>query len=318
MNRFASLQGLHWVAIQDGLQRHAQHAPKVVAGLLTIVAAWQLAHLTWLLWPHAAVDASASAAPIGMPVTTAAAIDVQRIANAHLFGEASAATPDATDLANAPRTSIPLVLSGTIATDDPMRGFAFIGESLIATKFLRVGDVVGGAARLHSVYFDRVILDRDGQLEAMYLPRNAALGAMFRPVVVAPPPPSQFVEKVNRLAALNPSSFSQIIRPMPVFAGGKMKGLIVNPGHDREQFESLGLNPGDLVTAVNGTPLDNPARSREVLSALMHTDKITVTIERDGQEQTLNLSTNQIKLPDAPAPPEPDGGGNVAPEPPVP
>jgi S1-C subfamily serine protease len=56
----------------------------------------------------------------------------------------------------------------------------------------------------------------------------------------------------------------------------------------------LGLRPGDLVTAINGTPLDDPQRSQEVLNTIQTSDRATVTIERGGQKEDITLNIAQV------------------------
>lgn len=299
MNMPANLQGLPALASSEGVQRATKHLPIIVTAALTILVAWQLARITWLLLPRADNEVAVAPVDINTLAPTSRGVNAQQIANAHLFGEAVAAPPDEADLANAPKTTIPLVLSGTIASTDPEKGFAFIGESAANAKFVKVGDMIAGQAKLHSVFTDRVILDRSGNLEALHLPRNMALGAR-RPAVAArpTPPPGQFADNLRRIAETNPSAFSEIIRPQPVFAGGAQKGYRVYPGRNRQQFAALGLRPGDLVTAINGTTLDDPARGQEILNTLTMSDQVSVTVERNGQTQQLTLNTGQIHLPE--------------------
>jgi general secretion pathway protein C len=214
-----------------------------------------------------------------------------------------------------------LVLSGVIATNDPAKGWAIIGESAQSAKYYTVGAAVRPGTKLHAVYLDKVILDRNGQLEALALPKNAAGLAINRP---APPPPAnnRFTENLRRIAESNPTAFAEVVRPQPVFANGVQRGYRVYPGRNRQQFAKLGLQPGDLVLAINGTPLDDPQRGMEIFNTMGTSDRVSVTIERNGQSQELTLNTAQISLPDANAPaPEgrarPRGESGFEPTPPV-
>jgi general secretion pathway protein C len=284
MNSPASLQGLPTFAAHDGVQRLVKHLPAVLTAMLIVVVAWQLARITWLLLPRADIESAVTQVNMDAVMPASRGVNAQQIANAHLFGEAVAEAPGEADLENTPKTTIPLVLSGTIASNDPAKGFAFIGESAMNAKFVKVGDQIAGQAKLHSVFTDRVILDRSGRLEALHLPRNAALGTA-RPAMAArpvAPPPGQFVDNLKRIAETNPSAFSEVIRPQPVFEGGAQKGYRVYPGRNRQQFASLGLRPGDLVTAINGTALDDPARGNEILNTLMLSDQVSVTAKRNN------------------------------------
>jgi len=93
------------------------------------------------------------------------------------------------------------------------------------------------------------------------------------------------------------------VRPQPVFANGVQRGYRVYPGRNRQQFAKLGLQPGDLVLSINGTPLDDPQRGMEIFNTIGTSDRVSVTVERNGQSQELTLNTAQIMLPDANSPP---------------
>jgi general secretion pathway protein C len=77
------------------------------------------------------------------------------------------------------------------------------------------------------------------------------------------------------------------------------RGYRVYPGRNRQQFTKLGLVPGDLVLSINGTPLDDPQRGMEVFNTMGSADRVTVTVERNGQSQELTLNMAQVSLPDA-------------------
>ena len=287
--KFRELQHASPRQLAGGVQRGL---PYGVSILLVIAIAWQLVQLTWLL-----LEPAESSAPPPSPGPTAGPraqpIDIQRIARAGLFGRADA-PPPGSDI-DAPQTQMNLRLAGTIASDDPSKGYAIIGESGGAAKFYSVGAALPGGVRLHAVYPDRVILDRGGQLEALALPRlNPNTVAR-----VAPPPPAQnqFADNLRRIAETNPGALAEVIRPQPVFAGGTQRGYRVYPGRNRQQFAQLGLRPGDLILAINGTPLDDPNRGAEIFSTLGSSGRVTVNIERNGQTQELTLNTAQIALP---------------------
>ena len=315
MNVPASLQGLPHLASRDWAQRLRKRlpslAPKFANAVLIVVVAWQAARFTWALLPQQ--QQAISIPPTATATMPTRSNNVQQIADAHLFGVATAEEPSAADLANAPQTSMSLVLSGTIASEDPEKGFAFIGESAAAAKFIKVGELVGGGAKLHSVFVDKVILDRGGRLESLNMPRNNLGANMSAPPPVAALPgttPTQFAQDLRHLAESNPTALTEIIRPQPVFSGGTQRGFRVYPGRNRQQFASLGLQPGDLVTAINGASLDDPARAGEIFNTLSNSDRVTVSIERNGQSQQLTLNTAQIQLPQ----PADTAGENPSPE----
>jgi general secretion pathway protein C len=256
----------------------------------------------------------------GAPV---AQLDIGGLVNAHLFGNAAAQASG--DAANAPPSSMPLVLAGVLATDDPKLGMAIIGESAQAAKVIAVGQQVPGGAQLHSVYADRAIIDRAGALESVFMPRRTA-GPGAAPSM--PPPPvaagesnEAMIERMRRLVSDDPGLIGQVMRPQPVFAGGEMKGFRVYPGANRQAFARMGLRAGDMVTAINGTPLNDKDRAQEIFGTLASSTDARVTITRNGRQQELVLNIAQISaeaerlgvgtdgnIPADPPPTDPAGG----------
>lgn len=286
---------------QQWLDRVSQTAPQVVMVVLVVAIAWQLVQATWLLLDRGPQPQAATAPPPMNIAPVRSGVDIQAIVNAHLFDVPEAAAPQ--DAANAPDTQMNLVLSAVFASEDPAKGLAIIGDTAQSAKVFGVGSAVRPGTKLHAVYIDRVILDRAGNLEALALPKRNS-GAL---VINRPPQPAQnqFTESMRRIAETNPSAFTEIIRPQPVFANGTQRGYRVYPGRNRAQFAKLGLVPGDLVLSINGTPLDDPQRGMEIFNTIGSADRVSVTVERNGQSQELTLNMAQVSLPDPNASPAP-------------
>ena len=292
----AQLRDLQNASPQQWLDRASRSVPQVLCIVLVVAIAWQLVQLTWMLLDSRTPAETPAIAPPPATTTVQRGIDIQSIVNAHLFGVPQAqAQADPSQVAP---TTMNLVLTAVFASSDPSKGLAIIGESAQGGKVYSVGGTVRPGTRLHAVYVDRVILDRNGQQEALLLPKpNMAAMNIARPP--APPVSSQFNENLRRLAESNPGAFAEVVRPQPVFANGVQRGYRVYPGRNRQQFAKLGLQPGDLILSINGTPLDDPQRGMEIFNTMGSSDRVSVTIERNGQSQELTLNTAQITLPDA-------------------
>ena len=155
-----------------------------------------------------------------------------------------------------------------------------------------VGDNVPGGAKLHSVYSDRVIIDRNGQLESLALPRQLNTGNAPPPAAALPDNPS--IERMRRMITEQPGLLADVMRPQPVMDHGRMNGFRVYPGRNRVAFMRLGLRPGDQVTAINGTPLDDRDRGEQILHTLGSSSEAHVTVIRNGQQQDLTLNIAQV------------------------
>jgi general secretion pathway protein C len=188
---------------------------------------------------------------------------------------------------------MPLILAGVVADKDPTRGQAIIGQNAGVAKLYSVNALIQGGARLHAVYSDRVLLERNGTLETLALPHTSLGGA--RTGANAPLVPAA--------ASLrdNPSLLAGLVRVQPVFSQGKLSGYRIFPGgaSGTTAFNQLGLKAGDLIVAVNGTTLEDPARAMEVLQTLSSSGSATITVSRNGaaQEVNLNLATLNSLVP---------------------
>ena len=267
--------------------------PRVATWVLSLAIAVQAGFIVTDLagaGRHGASGAAQSSAQKahGMRAHT---LDVASITAAHLFGTAPQPKQDG---ANAPQTTIPLVLTGTIAGNDPQNGLAILGQTAQTAKVYAVGDNVPGGAKLHSVYSDRVVLDRGGQLESLALPRQINNGNAPPPsAAVLPENPS--IERMRRMISEQPGLLADVMRPQPVMDHGRMNGFRVYPGRNRMAFTRLGLRPGDQVTAINGTPLDDRDRSEQILRTLNSSSEAHVTVIRNGQQQDLTLNLAQVE-----------------------
>jgi general secretion pathway protein C len=152
----------------------------------------------------------------------------------------------------------------------------------------------------------------------LVLPRQVAPGS---------PPPTASVlntespvaDRMRKLITEQPSLMADVMRPQPVFANGKQTGYRVYPGRNRQAFVRLGLRPGDLVTAINGTPLDDPEHGQQIFSTLGSSPEAHVTVTRNGQQQDLVLNLAQVTQEAesiAAAPPGATPGDQAQPAPP--
>jgi general secretion pathway protein C len=262
--------------------RAPQLAVWVLAAALGVQAAVIVTHLAGSGVRPATAD------PVATQLASRPPLDLSILTGGHLFG--AAPPPPPVDDANAPPTNMPLVLTGIIAAGNPKDGLAIIGTSATNAKIYPVGDRVPGNARVHAVYPDRVLLERNGAIEALLLPRKFAAGTAPPAAPMGPSP----LDRMQRALSNEPGLISDVLRPQPVFADGKLHGYRVYPGRDVRAFAALGLRNGDLVLAINGTALDDPARGNDIFSSIGNSDQARVTVMRNGQQQDITLNMAQI------------------------
>jgi general secretion pathway protein C len=268
--------------------RLLRDGPRIATWLLVIALAVQAA---LILTDLAAASRGGAAAGARHASVHSRGVDLATITNAHLFGAPPALKQDG---ANAPQTSMPLVLTGIIAGNDPQNGLAILGQSAQTAKVYAVGDGVPGGAKLHSVYNDRVVIDRDGRLESLSLPRQLNAGNAPPPSSAALQNENPAIERMRRMISEQPGLLADVLRPQPVMDHNRMNGFRVYPGRNKAAFTRLGLRPGDQVTAINGTPLDDRDRGEQILRTLGSSSEARVTVIRQGQQQELTLNIAQV------------------------
>jgi general secretion pathway protein C len=278
-------------------------APAAVSAALVLLIAHQLAELTWLVVPSSTADRPAPiVTPLPADANRAPGADLSVIADAHLFGvpklDAPAPVPTPT-VVDAPDTTLSVKLTGLVAYEDPGEGQAIIANGRSQEKKYAVGQSIegGSGASVQAIYVDRVIVNRNGRLEALRLPKEASGTARTASRPAPPPPPPEPVEddSLREVITNNATKLTDVMRIQPQVEGGRMVGFRLNPGRDRATFDALGLKAGDVVTDINGMVLDDPGKGLQVFQALGEATQANVTVLRDGNPTVLVIDTSQLQ-----------------------
>jgi general secretion pathway protein C len=280
--------------------------PRWVTLALVVGIAWQLARIIWMLMPGSDAGDQVIAPPVQISRSTAASgasLDVQSIANTHLFGEADAeadvvVVDPQENHENLAETRLNLALKGTIASAEAENSIAIIADAQKEEKIYVIRDTVAPGATLHAIYADRVVLNRGGVLEVLKLPKEFPQGAapVRRNSTTVSRAASSNTQSIQNVVTQNVTKLADVIRPTPYYVSGQMQGYRVYPGRDRNQFQALGLRPGDLIKDIDGAALTNPQQATEIFQSLGDKDQVSVTVERNGQPEVLTLRTSQLEL----------------------
>ena len=235
--------------------------------------------------------------------TSRTSLDVAAIANAHIFGVADAASERPAlllapedDLADTRQVN--LVLNGTVASEIPNYSVAIISDSGKDQEVYIIGDSVGNNTTLHAVYADRVVLNENGVLTNLKLPRefkDTPAGTARRTAASTRQRPGNS-NSIQAVVTQNLTKLTDVIRPTPYRVKGQQIGFRVYPGRDRKQFAALGLRPGDIIKDIDGQSLTDASQAMQVFQSLGTADQVTVTIDRNGQTELLTLKTSQLDL----------------------
>lgn len=153
-----------------------------------------------------------------------------------------------------------------------------------------VGDRVGPAI-LVRVSWDRVVLEHQGRLETLLLPKLES-----GPVVESKTRKQVSGETQALIGTLwnqfekSPESILENIRIEPVFTNGQFGGVQLFPGRDPNFLQQFGVQPGDVVTWVNGVELTDPMKGMAVLGTLGSAQTMQFTVRRGNESHAFEFS----------------------------
>lgn len=281
-------------------RKHGARLPPLVVLLLALLLARQLALLLMLALPlPEAARWKPSPAYID-PAPPKPAASADSIANAHLFGEYQLATANAATLASAPDTQLNFTLLGIFAGTRDSESRALIAKDGNDEAPYAIGDDVAPGVNLQAIFPDRVILSRNGRLETLRLDKDSAsnapvlnaLGGSVGEAQEGTPAAAEMLSQIRQQVVNDPAKAANFIRVQPINGEGGVRGYRVYPGPERGPFNSAGLKPGDVITAINGTPLTDPSQALQLLQNLSGATQMSLAVERNGQIQSVNLSVN--------------------------
>lgn len=333
LNSRGDIPGRLAATLGSTLQNLSQpdQARRLRQGALLLLALWVvlgLARLIWALVPVSGEQAQLPAQVVN-PISASRAgraadpVDIEQLRSWHLFGKAGeapqAVVVEEEELAasnardgieeGARETRLNLVLRGVVASTEDGLGHAII-ENKSKQQVYAVGDKlpVSGRVTLAKVMPRQVVLDNGGTYELLVLFEESTIGKGGAGAQVRPPvnrASAQAIDKrdddeITQMARgyrdrlfSNPQSLVSVVNISAVREGDQLRGYRVRPGKEREQFEQLGFKTGDLVTAVNGISLDNPANTMTLYNAMRSAGEVVFDVERGNQALSISVSLGQ-------------------------
>jgi type II secretion system protein C len=254
--------------------------------VLVVVALWNAGvdPSKWYarLKQQARPPAQSAAATVG-PRIPHAALPTQRLATAtKLPGNNSSVSV----------TPQRLILTGTVLGRNFKEGSAMLGVARENPQTYAVGAVLANGARLTEIHAKYVVLERGGRSAQLYMDggglRSAArrdrddvlsVGAMRQPVSVV---------------AATTEPLTDYLRPTPIYDGEALIGYQVYPGSKSAAFAQMGLQVGDVITAIDAAPLSDPAQATEMFHELLNGAVLSAAITRKGKSEQLTLDGSLI------------------------
>lgn len=282
-----------------------------VVVILVAASAVYSARLTWL-WLEPAPTVTAPRIQPATVTTSGRSGNPEQLgallAERHLFGQFEAVAPEAPEQpTEAPETRLNMTLQAVLARGSDGSGFAIISRGGGQSSAFSVGDDIFNQATLSAVYSDRVIIDRDGQLETLRYERRGSSDLLQannepsgtdRSFSESIDQAQQQVERGEDVQA----QVEQMVSYVQQRANSDPQGLLNEVGleatgsgyqvtQNARQLAMAGLRPGDVVTAVNDQAVGNIGQDQALLNQVLQTGgELKIQIQRGSRSFTIYQS----------------------------
>jgi type II secretion system protein C len=246
----------------------------------------------------------------GTQMPAVASTDSSPLAQTSVLGTASSLSNE----------RLQLFLVATQPGRNAREGTASLGTDPRNAQTYMAGAVLVNGARLLEIQADRVVLEAQGQQTTLMMDRAQAASSAGPKVVATPltsagqvrvalttvrAPDEQLRPRPRATSNASVRDINEVLRGQPVFRDTELVGFSVLPGQQSGRFAQLGLQSGDVITAVEGAPVTKASHWSAVSDALLAGATVNVSVERAGQLTVLSLDGAALQKNTPPAMPPP-------------
>jgi general secretion pathway protein C len=283
-----------------------------ITAALALLVAWQVGSLVWKLWLLGDESPRAETlAPVSLK--SAEPESLQNLLRYPLIRSATMPGLEGPASIDAPETTLNLKLVGVMYSTDEKEARAIIESPAEGARSFALRERVADNAEIYSIEPDRVILLHAGRQEALMLDpdQNAAgnpAGAAAQPLndqggnqaaintangspasadsqTASFQPPAGASKKLDDLMR----DFSVT----PVMENGILQGFKLKALRNPKIMQEWGIGPDDVVTAVNGIPLNTPGRVMILYDKLKKQREFEITLDNNGSSRTVAVDLTE-------------------------
>ncbi len=280
-----------------------------ITAALAFFVAWQAGSLVWKLW-LLNEESPPPADLIALSLKNTEPESLQNLLRYPLIRTAS--TPATQDSAaiNAPKTSLKLKLVGLMYSTDKNQARAIIETPEEGARSFATRERVADNAEIYSIEPDRVILMHAGRQEALMLnpeqkPSGSPTDTGNQPVndqntkqvsteaqnrnETNTEPQAETTQKLANV----PKNMEELMRDFsatPVMENGVLLGFRLKALRNPELMKGLGIDPNEVITAVNGIPLNAPGRIMVLYDKLKRQREFEITLNNGGNSRTIAIN----------------------------
>lgn len=189
-----------------------------------------------------------------------------------------------------------LSLVGTVVSDDPRKSVAIIGNrNTQKQEICREGDRLGEVL-IKKILRNKVIVDTGGGDMVLTMGHKESLATSPVPQQALRREQPEAATSASRLdreevdsAVPELSQFMREIRVRPHFPGGQPGGFLVYSIDPNSIFAEMGLQNGDVITAVNGEPITTTQDASEFYDALEEGGEVVFEVKRGEETKEIRV-----------------------------
>lgn len=271
-------------------QRLLPYLAPLLNAILVVLIGLAAAQLFWTVWPTSSTPVPPAAIPRDKHAPPGIDVDIDRIAAAHLFGRRSESGGDTAEI-EAPETQLDLTLTGIVAESNGDGSWALIRAGSAEQDAYTIGDTIAEGVSIHAIYWNRVVLNRQGRFETLTLEIDRGDGVRRAASDEDSVNVSEQLATFRDEIVAEPALLSKYVTLKVAKRKGRIQGIRIFPTNEsRKVFEEAGLKPGELVTMVNGIALDRSPDISYLTNELRDARQFTLSLERQGEQRTVTVS----------------------------
>ena len=264
--------------------------------------------------------------PINPTSTQTSSVSVKEIISSELFGSAQTGSRPIENIAS---TRLNLYLLAVLQNvEHPIESLAWIAYGNKEPDKYHVGDTIAGVAALIEIHRTQVVIERAGKLERLAIARrNDWLKEAYYPVAIDKPDEERarsVLEERGRTELLRPPNPQTLNRnqSMPASEANRVeeiyesykdriakdpaavlkewgvapvsisdaRGYLVNSSLEREGLGRVGIQAGDVLLSVNGSPIGDMERDRSELINALRGSTARVEVQRGKRKFFINVA----------------------------
>jgi general secretion pathway protein C len=284
------------------------------------VLVWSATYVAGLVWHVLATDVNVSATESLVASNPSVAdkrrvdtVDLQRLQSVFVLetqGQRAVVAADSDVEVSAEQTRLSLTLQGVVLSSVAAQSRAIIGSGE-AQQGYKPGDSIAdmpGNVVLQAVHERYVLLDNNGRTETLRMDEapseNALSGSQSLSALTEVTAPAANTTPASGNAPAAPGqfagkAFTDLVRILPVVEpadspqAGALRGLQIRHGSRQDFLSAVGLQQGDLITGVNGNPLQDAAQLPQLLQQMSDSPTVALQIVRDEQQVNVQIDRAQ-------------------------